>query len=61
VVAQMADEVVVMYLGRVVESGSVRAILKKPRHPYTIGLLESVAQLTRSASVCRAFAAPCRP
>jgi oligopeptide/dipeptide ABC transporter ATP-binding protein len=46
VVAQMADEVVVMYLGRVVESGSVRAILKKPRHPYTIGLLESLPSLT---------------
>jgi oligopeptide/dipeptide ABC transporter ATP-binding protein len=46
VVAQMADEVVVMYLGRVVESGSVRSILKKPRHPYTIGLLESLPSLT---------------
>jgi oligopeptide/dipeptide ABC transporter ATP-binding protein len=42
----MADEVLVMYLGRVVESGSVRAILKKPRHPYTIGLLESLPSLT---------------
>ena len=46
VVAQMADDVVVMYLGRVVESGSVRDILKKPRHPYTIGLLESLPSLT---------------
>ncbi|MEO8178784.1 MAG: ABC transporter ATP-binding protein [Deltaproteobacteria bacterium] len=46
VVAQMADDVVVMYLGRVVESGSVRSILKKPRHPYTIGLLESLPSLT---------------
>jgi peptide/nickel transport system ATP-binding protein len=46
VVAQMADDVVVMYLGRVVESGPVRAILKKPRHPYTIGLLESLPSLT---------------
>jgi len=35
-----------MYLGRVVESGSVRSILKRPRHPYTIGLLESLPSLT---------------
>jgi oligopeptide/dipeptide ABC transporter ATP-binding protein len=46
VVAQLADDVVVMYLGRVVERGPVRAILKKPRHPYTIGLLESLPSLT---------------
>ena len=41
VVAQMADEVAVMYLGRIVESGPVRAVLKNPRHPYTAGLLAS--------------------
>jgi oligopeptide/dipeptide ABC transporter ATP-binding protein len=46
VVAQMADDVVVMYLGRVVEAGPVRSILKRPRHPYTIGLLESLPSLT---------------
>lgn len=46
VVAQMADEVLVMYLGRVVEKGSVREILRKPRHPYTIGLLASLPSLT---------------
>jgi len=42
----MADDVVVMYLGRVVEAGPVRSILKRPRHPYTIGLLESLPSLT---------------
>ena len=41
VVAQMADEVAVMYLGRIVESGPVREVLKNPRHPYTAGLLAS--------------------
>jgi oligopeptide/dipeptide ABC transporter ATP-binding protein len=41
VVAQMADEVAVMYLGRVVETGPVREVLKSPRHPYTQGLLRS--------------------
>ncbi len=46
VVAQMAEEVVVMYLGRIVERASVRALLKKPRHPYTMGLLSSLPSLT---------------
>ncbi len=46
VVAQMADDVAVMYLGKIVERGSVRAILKKPRHPYTMGLLASLPSLT---------------
>jgi oligopeptide/dipeptide ABC transporter ATP-binding protein len=42
VVAQTCDRVNVMYAGRIVESGSVRRILKKPLHPYTNALLESV-------------------
>ncbi len=41
VVAQMADQVVVMYAGRVVEQGTVREIFREPAHPYTIGLLNS--------------------
>ncbi len=45
VVAQTADEVAVMYLGRVVEHGSVRDLLKRPRHPYTQGLLRSLPSL----------------
>jgi len=45
VVAQAADEVAVMYLGRIVESGSVRSLLKSPRHPYTQGLLRSLPSL----------------
>jgi oligopeptide/dipeptide ABC transporter ATP-binding protein len=39
VVAQVADEVAVMYLGRIVEQGPVRTVLREPRHPYTRGLL----------------------
>lgn len=35
VIAEMADAIAVMYLGRVVESGSVKEIFKNPLHPYT--------------------------
>lgn len=45
VIAEMADTIAVMYLGRVVESGSVRAIFKNPIHPYTRGLLNSMPVL----------------
>lgn len=48
VVAQTADDVAVMYLGRVVERGDVRTILKNPRHPYTQGLLKSLPSMSRS-------------
>lgn len=41
VVAEMADYVVVMYAGRIVEKGTARDIYKNPCHPYTIGLMES--------------------
>ncbi len=41
VVAEMADYVVVMYAGRVVEKGTATEIFKDPRHPYTIGLMNS--------------------
>ena len=41
VIAEMADYVVVMYAGRVVEKGTVREIFKNPSHPYTIGLMNS--------------------
>ena len=41
VVAEMADYVVVMYAGRVIEQGTAREIFKDPRHPYTIGLMRS--------------------
>ncbi|MET3290141.1 UNVERIFIED_CONTAM: peptide/nickel transport system ATP-binding protein [Brevibacillus sp. OAP136] len=48
VVAEMCHRVVVMYAGKVVEEGSVRTILKKPKHPYTIGLLQSIPKLEES-------------
>lgn len=41
VIAEMADYVVVMYAGRVVEKGTVHEIFQNPSHPYTIGLMNS--------------------
>jgi peptide/nickel transport system ATP-binding protein len=40
---EVADRILVMYAGRIVEEGSVRQIIRAPRHPYTIGLLKSRA------------------
>ncbi|PWC37880.1 ABC transporter ATP-binding protein [Azospirillum sp. TSO35-2] len=45
VVAEVAQRVVVMYAGRVVEEGDVRSLLKTPRHPYTRGLLACLPHL----------------
>ncbi len=42
VVAEVADRVAVMYAGRIVETGPVRAMLRDPQHPYTRGLLASI-------------------
>ena len=45
VVAEMADEVVVMYLGKAVESGTAEQIFHNPQHPYTQGLLRSIPSI----------------
>lgn len=45
VVAQMADHVLVMYSGKVVESAPVGELFANPKHPYTIGLLKSIPSL----------------
>ncbi|CAL9459845.1 ABC transporter ATP-binding protein [Streptomyces sp. NPDC090994] len=45
VVADVADEIAVMYAGRIVESAPVHEIYKNPAHPYTRGLLESIPRL----------------
>ncbi len=47
VIANMADWVVVMYAGRVVEQGTVHEIFRKPAHPYTIGLMASRPAINR--------------
>jgi oligopeptide/dipeptide ABC transporter ATP-binding protein len=55
VVAEVADEVVVMYAGRIVEQAPVQALFDSPQHPYTVGLLGSIPRLdaerTRLASI----------
>ncbi|MBX5476924.1 MAG: ABC transporter ATP-binding protein [Clostridia bacterium] len=45
VVAEMADRVVVMYAGEVVEEGTVEEVFAEPKHPYTAGLLRSMPRL----------------
>ena len=50
VVAEMANRVVVMYGGRVVEEGDVIEIFKSPKHPYTIGLLGSIPRVDYALS-----------
>jgi peptide/nickel transport system ATP-binding protein/oligopeptide transport system ATP-binding protein len=45
VIAEMADEVIVMYAGRIVEQASVHSLFASPRHPYTQGLLASIPKL----------------
>jgi peptide/nickel transport system ATP-binding protein len=51
VVAEMADDVVVMYLGRVVEEGPVDAIFHDPKHPYTKALLQSIPSIDSAPRV----------
>ncbi len=46
VIAEMADDVVVMYAGQVIESASVLSIFDRPMHPYTQGLLKSIPNST---------------
>jgi peptide/nickel transport system ATP-binding protein len=67
VIAEMADEVVVMYLGRAVEKGPVDDIFHAPKHPYTRALLQSIPSIlatprtklaTISGSIPHPFARP---
>ena len=65
VVAEVADEVIVMYAGRVVERASVQALFNMPQHPYTIGLLGAIPRLdleqTRLVSIEGQVPNPAQP
>ncbi|WP_370287298.1 ABC transporter ATP-binding protein [Pseudooceanicola nanhaiensis] len=45
VIAQTADRVAVMYLGKIIETGTVRQVIRDPRHPYTKGLIDALPKL----------------
>ena len=45
VVSQMADRIIVMYCGKIVESGSRDDVIRRPSHPYTEGLLNSIPRM----------------
>jgi peptide/nickel transport system ATP-binding protein len=47
VVAELADDILVMYAGRAVEQGTAQDIFRRPEHPYTWGLLSSVPRMDR--------------
>lgn len=59
IVAKMCDQVAVMYAGRVVEFGPVRAIFRNPAHPYTQALLNSVPTMDRPVE--RLYSIPGQP
>lgn len=59
VVAEIAHRVVVMYAGRVVETGTVENVFSSPRHPYTVGLMASLPRL--SAEVDELVSIPGQP
>ena len=65
VVAEVADTVVVMYAGQVVERASVAALFESPQHPYTVGLLGSIPRLDvqrdRLAAIDGQVPSPLRP
>jgi peptide/nickel transport system ATP-binding protein len=65
VVAEMADEVAVMYAGRIVERAPVAELFGRPEHPYTVGLLGAIPRLhgasSRLASIEGQVPSPLRP
>ena len=55
VVAEVADDILVMYAGRAVEKGLARDVLSQPNHPYTMGLLESVPSASEEVQELKAI------
>ena len=55
IIAEVADEVYVMYAGKVVEHGDTADIFREPHHPYTVGLLNSVPDLQENKEMLNAI------
>ena len=55
IVAEVCDRVIIMYAGKIVETGDVHTVFKRHRHPYTHGLLESVPRIDASTRVLKAI------
>ena len=53
VVRQLCDDLAVMYTGRFVETGPTARVLERPRHPYTLGLLDAIVDLDRPVGAMR--------
>ena len=53
VVAQMTEEIIVMYLGKVVERADTKTLFRDPKHPYTQELMKSIPRLSRTKQVDR--------
>jgi oligopeptide/dipeptide ABC transporter ATP-binding protein len=53
VVRQLCDDIAVMYTGRLVETGPTTRVLERPRHPYTLGLLDALVDLDRPLGAMR--------
>ena len=53
VIAEMADEVAVMYAGDIVEKAPMRALFDDPKHPYTIGLMDSIPDINQNVTRLR--------
>lgn len=58
VIAEIADRVAVMYAGLIVEEAPVKEIFSAPKHPYTVGLLNSVPKLSSVAHIARSERLP---
>lgn len=56
VIAQTADNVAVMYLGKIIEKGAVRDVLRNPSHPYTQGLIDALPRLDNLDAPLKAIA-----
>jgi oligopeptide/dipeptide ABC transporter ATP-binding protein len=62
VMAHVADDLVVMYAGRVAERGSARELLQRPKHPYTRALVKSVPAVTTKSALAEPLpGAPANP